>query len=87
MKRPDIWQEIHLTHAITQTAVTRFSPQQSRLDPRQVHVGFVLDKMALEEDFLKELQSSPAVSITPPILHTHSLIYHQYNIITATDCH
>jgi hypothetical protein len=68
-----MWQEIHLTCAITQTVVTRLSSQQSRFDSRPVHVGFVLDKMALGEDFLTELQFSP-VSITTPTHHTHLLI-------------
>jgi hypothetical protein len=49
-----------------------------------VYVGFVLDKVALGEDFLRVLKFSP-VSITPPKHHAHSLIFHPYNTITATD--
>jgi hypothetical protein len=39
------------------------------------YVGFVVDKAALGQVFLKVLQFSP-VSIIPPFLHTHSFIYH-----------
>jgi hypothetical protein len=36
-----------------------------------IHVGFVVDKVALENIFLPVLQFFP-VSIIPPLLQTHS---------------
>jgi hypothetical protein len=48
--------------------------------PGQSHLGFVVDKVALGWVFLPALQFSP-VSIIPPLLHTHSFIYHPYCII------
>jgi hypothetical protein len=45
-------------------------------DPRPAHVRFVVNKLALEKGFRPVLQFSP-VSIIPPMLHTHSYIYHQ----------
>jgi hypothetical protein len=38
--------------------------------PRSVHVGSVVDKVALGQVFLRVLQFSP-VNITSPLLHTH----------------
>jgi len=40
------------------------------LDPRTVHVVFVVDQEALDEVFLPVLLLSP-VSIIPPMLHTY----------------
>jgi hypothetical protein len=48
--------------------------------PRRDHLGFVVEKVALGWAFLKLLVLSP-VSIIPPVLHTHSFIYHQCCII------
>ena len=39
-------------------------------DTIEVHVRFVVDKVAVEQDFLRVLTSSP-VSIIPPMLHGH----------------
>jgi hypothetical protein len=51
---------------------------------RPVHVGFVADEMALEQEFLPVLQLSP-VSIIPPTLQTHSSNHHcRYIILAAT---
>jgi hypothetical protein len=41
-----------------------------------VYVGFVVDKVALGQVFLQVLRFS-SVIIIPPMLHTHSFIYHQ----------
>jgi len=43
-------------------------------DPSTVHAGFVADEMRLGQVFLRELPFSP-VSITPVMLHSHSLIH------------
>jgi hypothetical protein len=41
--------------------------------PWAVFVGFVIDKVALGQVFLRVLRFSPA-SIIPPLLHIHSCI-------------
>jgi hypothetical protein len=41
-------------------------------NPRPVHVGFVVDKVAMGQVFLQVLRYSP-VSIVPPLLHIPSL--------------
>jgi len=48
------------------------------IDPRSVHVGFEVDKVALGQVFLPVLRLSPVI-ITLPTLHTHS---HPYVAIT-----
>jgi hypothetical protein len=55
--------------------------QRPDFDYRPVHVGFVL-RVLLGQVFLQVLQSS-RVSFIPPVLHTHSFIYHQHCIILA----
>jgi hypothetical protein len=50
--------------------VAGLSPRRPGFDPRSVHMGFVVDKVALGLVFLPVLQFSP-VSIIPPMLHTH----------------
>jgi hypothetical protein len=50
-----------------------FSPRRSGAAPRAVHVGFVVDKVALGRVFLRVLRVSH-VSIIPPLLHIHSRI-------------
>jgi hypothetical protein len=44
------------------------SPRKPGFDPGSVHVGFVVDKMALGQAFLRVLQFS-AVNFIPPVLH------------------
>jgi hypothetical protein len=39
-----------------------------RSDPGSVHVGFVVDKVALGQVFLRVLRFSP-VNFIPPVLH------------------
>ena len=58
--------------------VAGLSPCRSWLNPRPVNVVFVVDKLALEQDFLP-------VSVIPPMLHIYSLICHGRYIILATD--
>jgi hypothetical protein len=47
--------------------VTGFSPQKPGFKPGSVHVGFVVEKVALGQVFLQVLWFSP-VSIIPPLL-------------------
>jgi hypothetical protein len=60
------------------------SPRRPKLCPRPVHVGFVVGKVALEYFLLRVLQIFP-VSMIPPMLTTHSFIYHRLYVILATD--
>jgi hypothetical protein len=46
------------------------SPQRPVFMPRWVHVGFVMDKVALRQVFLQVLWFN-TVNIIPPLLHTH----------------
>jgi hypothetical protein len=57
-----------LGRAITQTVSSR---DRAQVGP--CGVGFVVDKVALEQVFLRVLQFS-SVSIIPPLLHIHSCI-------------
>ena len=50
--------------------VAGLSPNRPGLDPRQVDVGFVVNKLELGQVFLPVHRSSP-VSIIPPMFHTH----------------
>jgi hypothetical protein len=43
-------------------------PRRPGFDPGSVHVGFVVDKVALGQVFLRVLRFSP-VSFIPPVLH------------------
>jgi hypothetical protein len=55
--------------SITYNVVTQ---SRSKFDSRPVHVGFVVDKVALGRFFLRTLQFF-SVIIIPPMLHTHLL--------------
>jgi hypothetical protein len=44
------------------------SPRRPGFDPGSVHVGFVVDKMALGQVYLRVLRFSP-VNFIPPVLH------------------
>jgi hypothetical protein len=48
--------------------VAGLSPRRPRFDPRSVHVGFVVGKMALGQVFPRVLRISP-VNFIPPVLH------------------
>jgi hypothetical protein len=52
------------------TDLRRLVASLSPLRPGSVHVGFVVDKVALGQVFLQALWSS-SVSIMPPWLYTH----------------
>ena len=55
--------------------VANLSLQRRGFNPRPVHVGFVVDRVAVGQFSLGLLLFSP-VSIIPPLLHTHSFTYH-----------
>jgi len=42
---------------------------------RQVHVGFVVDRVAMRQVFLQVLWFTTII-IIPPVLHIHLFIYH-----------
>jgi hypothetical protein len=50
--------------------VTGLSPRRPGFAPRSIHVGFVVDKVALGQVFLRVLRFSPA-NIIPPLPHIH----------------
>jgi hypothetical protein len=50
--------------------VAGLSPRRPGFATGSIHVGFVVDKVALAQVFLRVLQFCPA-SIIPPLLHTH----------------
>jgi hypothetical protein len=49
--------------------VAGLSPRKPGFDPGSVHVGFVVDKVALGQVFPRVLRSSP-VNFIPPVLHS-----------------
>ena len=48
--------------------VAGLSPRRPRSDPGSVHVGFVVDKVALGQVFPRALRVSP-VKCIPPVFH------------------
>jgi hypothetical protein len=48
--------------------VAGLSPPRTGFDPRSVHVGFVVDKVALGQAFPRVLRFSP-VNFIPPVLN------------------
>jgi hypothetical protein len=48
--------------------VASLSPRSPGLDPGSVHVGFVVDEVALGQVFPRVLRFSP-VNFIPPVLH------------------
>jgi len=63
--------------------VAGLSPQWFGLNPRPDHVGFVVDKVALGQVFMGVMQILP-ICVIPPMLHTHSVVYHQCCIIFSS---
>jgi len=53
-------------------------------NPRQFHVEFVVDKVAMGWVFLSVVHIPPVIVISP-VLHTHSFIYQRCNIIFPID--
>jgi hypothetical protein len=60
-------------------AVTGLSARKPGLNARPVHVGFVVDKVAVGQGLLRVHQFSPA-SIIPPVLLAHAFIYQRHYI-------
>ena len=60
--------------------VTGQSLRRTELDTGSAHAWFVAHKVTLGQLFLQPLQFSP-VSTIPPLLHTHSSIYHPHCIM------
>jgi len=61
-----------MTHAVSRWPSTA----KVRLSLRLLGVGFVVDKVEVEQDFLR-VQRLSLVSIIPPMLHINSLNYHR----------
>jgi hypothetical protein len=55
-----------------------------RIGTISVHVGFMVDNVALGQVFLSVLLFS-SVSVIPPMLHTHSFIYCRRCVTLAID--
>jgi hypothetical protein len=51
-------------------AVSRFSPRRHKFGPGSVHMGFVVDKVALGQAFVRVLRFSP-LGIIPSVLNSH----------------
>ena len=64
--------------------VAGLAPRRTAFDTDLVHADFVVNKVALRQALPRVLRSPPASSI-PPMLHTHSSIYHQRYIMFATN--
>jgi hypothetical protein len=62
--------------AMAQRLVAGLPARRPGLDRKLVHVGFVVDKVAMGQICLRGLRSSPS-NITPQMFHTH--IYFTYN--------
>jgi hypothetical protein len=63
--------------------VAGLSPWKPGLDPGPVHVGFVVERMTLEQGYPRVLRVS-AVSMVPVMPHSHiSFVYHRRYIILA----
>ena len=60
--------------------VTSQSMRRTELETGSVHAQFVVHRATMGKLFLPVLQFSP-VSIIPPLLHTHSSIYHPHCIM------
>jgi hypothetical protein len=70
--------------AMAQAVIACLSEQRAGFDPGSVHMGFVVDKVALGQVFSRVLRFSP-VSIIPPVLHyleklkTKLIIFHLHH--------
>jgi hypothetical protein len=68
--------------------VAGLSPLRPRFAPGSIHVGFVVDKVALGQVFLPVLRFSPT-NIISPLLHTHLSPRHEVcdSSDQAAQCH
>ena len=65
-------------------SVARLSQRRFGLNPRPVHVGFVVDKLALGQGYVRVIRFSPVSSI--PLVHdSHSFVYKRRYTISAAD--
>ena len=48
---------------------------ETQAQTQAIPCRFVVDKVAMEQDFLQEIQFSPASTI-PPMLHSYLSMYH-----------
>jgi len=70
-------------YCIYSTSFAGLSPQRPGFNPGPVYVGFVVNKVAMVQVFLRALSFSP-VSIIPPLLRTYvSYTYHRHDVILA----
>jgi len=60
------------------------SPWRHLFNLRPVRMGFIVDRVALWQVFLPVFLFS-SVSIIPPMLYTHSFIFHQHYVMVAVD--
>ena len=65
--------DTHSLHRTGPRLVVGMSPRRPLFDPRPVSVEFMVDKLALAQDFLRVLRYS-TVSFMPPVLRTHLFI-------------
>jgi hypothetical protein len=63
---------------MVQEVISSLSTRRPGFSHRLIHVGFAADQMAVGQRF-------SSVNIIPPMLHTHSFIYHQRHITLAND--
>lgn len=54
--------------------VASLSTRQHQFNPRSAHVGFVVDKLTIDQGFLLVYQLSSAFTI-PTLFHAHSFLY------------
>jgi hypothetical protein len=56
--------------------VAGLSPSKPGLSARSVRVGYVVDRVALRQVFLRVLRVSPII-VVPPMLHACTFIYNR----------
>jgi hypothetical protein len=66
------------TVAWLRRVVTALSLQRPKLAPGSIHVGFVVDKVALGQVFLQVLRFSPVTIIPPSFSNSNNLGDEQY---------
>ena len=79
-----IWIPLPLWLVPRTHVVIGLSPQRTGFNPRPLYVGFVLNRVIVEQVLLRELQVCD-VSNIPSTLHNHTLIYHQRYVILVID--
>ena len=64
--------------------VIGLSPQRTGFNPRPLYVGFVLNRVTVEQVLFRALLVC-GVNNIPSTLYNHTLIYHRHYVILATD--